>query len=249
MSGLLAVNHGPGFEPGFHCRWVMLCRLPAHLADARLLPIETKYLTIAGNLPWMPWTKSKTAKTGTLVGIFLAAAVAAFLKYWPHELSDNHSGGSKQEPAANGPIAEEQTVKSVVEQTQRLEFLKVYEHPSEYRDLDTQTLIDSALEGLFVSPRDGGSAAADIMEQIKKMAALHHHYGSSSHVVRFDYDSVSFPTPETATVSTHEQWHLPIFDNSGQMARNSDISSDVKYKLKKVQGKWLLISATNRYRR
>jgi hypothetical protein len=141
----------------------------------------------------------------------------------------------------NSPSDEEE-VKRTVKESQIFESLNVYEHPEQY---------EKNLPSNYWVPVDkGGQALKAVENSIRNLVAKGWHYGPESSVRTFDILNAAIFAGDRAEVRTREHWYLPLYYKNGTRVegRSADLGPyEVNYLLRKLDGKWLIQTATIPY--
>lgn len=137
--------------------------------------------------------------------------------------------------------ADEAELRRVVRESQVLEFLTLERAPDKagsYHDL---------LSKYWLSTADGGREIVNVQESVERLRQRGWHYGPESQVEQFAFMSIMLKTQEDAEVRTRERWSLPLYDKAGRRVpgKNQFFGPyDVVYKLKLVNGQWLIAETT-----
>jgi hypothetical protein len=182
-----------------------------------------------------------------VVVVALAGIITAAIQFRPWESRISPpEGGPSLTPASQAPRTETEAVKDIVRKTQILEFLTVYTNP---RSFDSQKLLKT-LEPYYVPSTEGGSAAANVIEQTQKLRQSGRHYSKDeSRLISMEFDQPAFSGTDVVTVTTRELWFLPFYERNKKLPRKPEVSSRVTYRLRKIEGHWKLESTTNLYHR
>lgn len=153
----------------------------------------------------------------------------------------NYNGVNNDNSVRNNENDEEQ-IKKVVIDSQMNEVLSIYVNPKTFSEDD--------LNKYWLPPELGGTGSERIKKSVKRLREKRWRYGDDSKVELFEILSVNISGDE-AEVRTSERWFLPLYDYDGNriMERNPYLSlGRVNYKLRKVNGKWLIQDTTAPYR-
>ena len=149
-------------------------------------------------------------------------------------------------PARSG-LAQEETdesqIRKVLRDSQFIEMLTIYTHPKTF----DKTLLDK----YWVPADRGGDAVEKVQASVRRLLDKGWHYGDDSENEQFEIRSLQIlSSGDEAEVRTRERWYMPMVDEAGNRVkeRNPVLEFPVRYRLRKIDGRWLVQWSSGPYR-
>lgn len=135
---------------------------------------------------------------------------------------------------------DETEIRRVVRDSQFFETLNLYTDPKSAKRED--------LEKYWLPAEQGGKEINQVLAALKRLQGSGWHYGKESKCEMFEFATVNILAQEDyAEIETIERWYIPTYrdDGSRVLERNVYIGPQkMAYKLKKIDGKWLIEETT-----
>ena len=138
---------------------------------------------------------------------------------------------------------DEEEIRRVVTDSQFNETLIIYVNP--------KTFDKALLTKYWVPESKGGQAIVKVTGSVQRLLDKNWRYADDSVNEQFEIRSVRiFPPGDVAEVRTRERWYVPTIDAEGRLVkeRESTIEFPVRYRLLKIDGRWLIQSSSASYR-
>jgi hypothetical protein len=177
---------------------------------------------------------------GRMKGFALALVCAVFLALV------TVSAGAVEECAPQqkaSPTGDEEEIRRVVTDSQFNEMLVIYVNP--------KTFDQALLAKYWVPENRGGQAVVKVQSSVQRLLDKKWRYANDSANELFEIRDVRiFPPGDMAEVRTRERWYVPMVDEQGRLvqARDSVLEFPVRYRLLKIDGRWLLLTSSAAYR-
>lgn len=187
----------------------------------------------------LPFMKQKPVLGGALVLLGAIIAMGTTLKSIKTDAT---------RPAALLPVPiqpAEEAIRKVLYESQVYESLIAYRNPKMFSRAE--------LHRLFVPTKLGGKSAAQIESAVGRQVSLGYRYGDDAKLELFEVLHVRvLPPGDYAEARTREKWYLPVYNEEGSrvLHRNPFLGPyEISYTLRKINGQWLVQSATTPYLR
>lgn len=141
------------------------------------------------------------------------------------------------------PADDEEEIRRVVTDSQLNEMLIIYVNPKSF---------DQALLAKYWVPeKRGGQAVVKVQSSVQRLLDKKWRYANDSASELFEIRDVRiFPPGDVAEVRTRERWYVPMVDEHGRLVKERDsvLEFPVRYRLLKIDGRWLILTSSAAYR-
>lgn len=167
------------------------------------------------------------------VAILLAGCAVTALYWW------RKGEESQNITEINSPF-DDAELRRVVKESQFFETLTIYGDPKSF---DRSQLLK-----YWLPAEQGGKEITQVEAAIERLLSKGLHYGSESRAEMFEFRYVRILEPgDHAVVGTTERWYIPTYDSNDNrvLDRNVYLGPNLMdYKLRKVNGSWLIEETT-----
>jgi DNA-binding winged helix-turn-helix (wHTH) protein len=187
-----------------------------------MMPVEE---STQGNI--LPLNKVRRPWVWWLIFLVLCATVSGSWWIW------------KQSRKYHSPF-DEAEISRVVKESQFYETLKIYTDPKGFDK--------NKLNEYWLPASQGGQEILKVEKAINGLLDKGWHYSNESRNEIFEFREITiYPPGDSALVETLEKWYVPTYKEDGSMIKDRNVyigPQNMAYKLRKVNGVWLIYETT-----